>query len=315
MCWPAPCNVATPGASDRHPCHPTLASAPLPHCRAQLMSPGLGRMNMRYRRVECAPPTAMKIAVMDFVGPNAWLRLSIDVSAESRAAAHSRMLCCAGSAWARSAWCASSLHQPRSSSSHQSSAALGALGVQPSAGISHLGSALQACPHAQVAMLPLGRVTCWPHAALPGAQDTGGRGAVESVHVRGSGGGAWTPMRNTWGVSTRSGCLLFCSCSTSSLFICHPPHKMCQWFVSVPLFCLHGCQGGLEPGCAFGGILDLASCPNPSRPLPSPCSPLPLPRPPGSCSRHPLLRSISKSPPTTARRWAGGGFPGGAASV
>lgn len=46
------------------------------------MNPGLGRMNMRYRRVECTPPEDMAVSVMDFAGSNGWLRLAIDVSWE-----------------------------------------------------------------------------------------------------------------------------------------------------------------------------------------------------------------------------------------
>jgi hypothetical protein len=46
----------------------------------QLMNPDIGRMQIRYRRIECTPPEDMKVSVMDFVGSNGWLRLSIEVS-------------------------------------------------------------------------------------------------------------------------------------------------------------------------------------------------------------------------------------------
>lgn len=32
-------------------------------------------------------------------------------------------------------------------------------------------------------------------------QDTGGRGAIKSVHVKGSQAGSWLPMRNQWGAA------------------------------------------------------------------------------------------------------------------
>jgi hypothetical protein len=32
-------------------------------------------------------------------------------------------------------------------------------------------------------------------------QTTGGRGAVKSVHVKGSNSGSWIPMTNTWGAA------------------------------------------------------------------------------------------------------------------
>ncbi|KAL4440265.1 hypothetical protein ABPG75_003266 [Micractinium tetrahymenae] len=44
---------------------------------AKLADPGIGRVKMQYRRVECAPPEPMQVAVMDFKGPGGWLRLSI----------------------------------------------------------------------------------------------------------------------------------------------------------------------------------------------------------------------------------------------
>lgn len=45
---------------------------------------------MRYRRVACTPPADMKVAVDNFGGAGAWMRLSIDVSAGTRF----DLLCC-----------------------------------------------------------------------------------------------------------------------------------------------------------------------------------------------------------------------------
>ncbi|KDD76131.1 hypothetical protein H632_c342p0 [Helicosporidium sp. ATCC 50920] len=44
---------------------------------ASLADPGLGIINMRYRRVTCEPSTDIKVAVLDYQGAGAWLRLSI----------------------------------------------------------------------------------------------------------------------------------------------------------------------------------------------------------------------------------------------
>ncbi|GAB4819909.1 hypothetical protein N2152v2_006955 [Parachlorella kessleri] len=45
---------------------------------AKLTNPDYGRINVNYRRIECTPPEDMKVSVMDFVGNNRWLRITID---------------------------------------------------------------------------------------------------------------------------------------------------------------------------------------------------------------------------------------------
>lgn len=46
----------------------------------QLANPDIGRIIVKYCRVECTPQTDMLVSVLDFAGSNGWLRLAIDVS-------------------------------------------------------------------------------------------------------------------------------------------------------------------------------------------------------------------------------------------
>lgn len=60
---------------------PSLALPPStqpPSSTPQLSDPGVGRIDIQYRRVECAVPEDMKVSVMDYAGPGGWLRLAID---------------------------------------------------------------------------------------------------------------------------------------------------------------------------------------------------------------------------------------------
>ncbi|GAB4813674.1 hypothetical protein N2152v2_000720 [Parachlorella kessleri] len=45
---------------------------------AKLAVPAYGRVQMHYRRVNCAPPTDLKVTVDNFGGSGGWIRLSID---------------------------------------------------------------------------------------------------------------------------------------------------------------------------------------------------------------------------------------------
>jgi len=45
---------------------------------AKIADPGIGRISIRYRRVECAVPEDLKVSVMDFSGQGGWIRLTVD---------------------------------------------------------------------------------------------------------------------------------------------------------------------------------------------------------------------------------------------
>lgn len=140
----------------------------LPAC-PQLAAPGLGRIKVTYRRIQCAPPTDLGVSVMDFAGANGWLRLNIDVSPCAGLSCIKRLLC---------------------------------LLAQPYCGASLLPCCIARQAHLRSCMLQSGSKAAAP---VPCVQDTGGRGAITSVAVRSSNGGQWIPMTNSWGVSECSG--------------------------------------------------------------------------------------------------------------
>ena len=49
-------------------------------CWLQVALAQFGRVQMRYRRVSCTPPSDIKVAVDEFSSAGGWMRLSIDVS-------------------------------------------------------------------------------------------------------------------------------------------------------------------------------------------------------------------------------------------
>lgn len=45
---------------------------------AKMADPGIGRIAVRYRRVECNVPEDLKVSIMDWAGAGGWIRLTVD---------------------------------------------------------------------------------------------------------------------------------------------------------------------------------------------------------------------------------------------
>lgn len=57
-----------------------LPLAVLSACQLQIAPMLNGRIDIRYRRVECTPPVPVKVQIDGNSGPGGWLRLSVTVS-------------------------------------------------------------------------------------------------------------------------------------------------------------------------------------------------------------------------------------------